>query len=376
MSGPARAGRVLRAAVVGAGAVSRLHVRALEASPHARLVAVTDQQRERAEALVDGCTPDPDGSLPRVHDDLATLLATEQVDVVHICTPPGPHREQTEAAVAAGAHVVCEKPPALSLDDLEAMTDAARRAGRELAVVFQQRTGSAVEHVRGLLTSGRLGRPLVALCHTLWYRDADYFAEPWRGRWATEGGGTTLSHSVHQIDLMVHLLGDWASVRADLWRLDREVETEDVSTATVRFAGGTVASLVASVLSPRQTSSLRIDTEHATVTLDHLYGHGHDHWRITPAAHVTTEEAAGWALPAAERPSSHDDLVASVYASLAGGRPLPDVVTAPARALEIVTAIYASAELGSEVTPEQLRTDPHRAGLKSTVRDLRTVPAR
>ena len=90
------------------------------------------------------------------------------------------------------------RPP--SLDELEQMTDAASAAGRELAVVFQQRTGTAAAHVKRLLDSGALGRPLLAQCQTLWYRDAAYFAVPWRGKWETEGGGTTLGHGIHQLD--------------------------------------------------------------------------------------------------------------------------------------------------------------------------------
>ena len=200
------------------------------------------------------------------------------------------------------------------------MTDAAARNDRRLAVVFQQRTGSAAAHVRGLLDSGALGRPLVATCQTLWFRDPAYFAVPWRGKWATEGGGPTLGLGIHQIDLLAWLLGDWASVQGQLWRLDRETQMEDVSTAVIAFAGGTVASVITSALSPRETSSIRIDTELATVTVDHLYGHGHEHWRITPAPHVDAETAAAWALPEVEEASGHDPLVRDIYAALRVGR--------------------------------------------------------
>ena len=175
---------------------------------------------------------------------------------------------------------------------------------------------SAAAHVRGLLDSGALGRPLVATCQTLWFRDPAYFAVPWRGKWATEGGGPTLGLGIHQIDLLAWLLGDWASVQGQLWRLDRETQMEDVSTAVVAFAGGAVASVITSALSPRETSSIRIDTELATVTVDHLYGHGHEHWRITPAPHVDAATAAAWALPDAEEASGHDPLVRDIYASL------------------------------------------------------------
>lgn len=356
----------LRAAIVGTGAIADAHVQAIAATPDAELVAVVDRDPSHARAFADRWGG------PAVADSLEALLAEGAVDVLHICTPPGVHAAQAIAALDAGAHVICEKPAALSLDELDAMTDAASRNDRRLAVVFQQRTGTAAAHVRGLLESGALGRPLVATCETLWYRDPAYFAVPWRGKWATEGGGPTLGLGIHQIDLLAWLLGDWASVHGRLWRLARETQMEDVSTATVAFGNGVVASVVTSALSPRETSSIRIDTELATVTVDHLYGHGHEHWRITPAPHVSAETAAGWALPEVEEPSGHDPLVRDIYRALATGEPLPSTATDPARSFEIVTAIYSSAATGRTVTPESLRDDADRMrSLESPITDLR-----
>lgn len=356
----------LRAAIIGTGAIADAHAAALAATPDGELVAVVDRDRAHAERFADRW------SVPRVDDSLADLLDRGGVDVLHVCTPPGVHAEQAIAALDAGLHVVCEKPAALSLDELDAMTEAAARADRRLAVVFQQRTGSAAAHVRGLLASGVLGRPLVATCNTLWYRDPAYFAVPWRGKWATEGGGPTLGLAIHQIDLLAWLLGDWTSVRGQLWRLDRETQMEDVSTAVVTFEGGVVASVVTSALSPRQTSSIRIDTELATITVDHLYGHAHEHWRITAAPDVAPEVEASWALPEVEEGSGHDPLVRDIYAALRSGAPLPPTATDVARSFEIVTAIYSAATSGDPVTPASLRADAaHRRSLESPVTDLR-----
>jgi predicted dehydrogenase len=356
----------LRAAIVGTGAIANAHAAAIAAAPAAELVAVADRELAPAQAFAERWGG------PAVFGSLDELLASGGVDVLHVCTPPGVHAEQAIAALDAGVHVICEKPAALSLDELDAMTEAARRNDRRFAVVFQQRTGSAAAHVRQLLDSGALGRPLVATCQTLWYRDPAYFAVPWRGKWATEGGGPTLGHGIHQIDLLAWLLGDWASVQGQLWRLDRETQTEDVSTAVVAFANGTVASVITSAISPRETSAIRIDTELATVTVDHLYGHGHDNWRITPAPHVDPETAAAWALPEVEEPSGHDALIRDIFASLRSGAPLPSTATDPARSFELVTAIYSSAAQGIAVTPETLRADAdRRRSLESPVTDLR-----
>lgn len=356
----------LRAAIVGTGAIAAAHAAAIAAHPSASLVAVTDHDPARAREFAG------QGG-PAVYDDLPALLAAESPDVVHICTPPGVHAEQAEAASAAGAHVVVEKPPAVSLDEMDRMLAAAERAQRRLAVVFQQRTGSAAEHVRNLLAAGAFGRPLVAICHTLWFRDAGYFAVPWRGRWETEGGGTTLGHGIHQLDLLAHLLGDWAAVSGRLWRLDREVDTEDLSTAVVRFESGTIASVVSSVLSPRESSLIRIDTEFATIELEHLYGHAHADWRITPRGDVPPETTESWRLPRDERPSGHDELLRPVYDALVTGADLPAVAAEPLRSFELVAALYASARLGREVTRDELRDPALRGALRAPVTDVRPL---
>ncbi|WP_309127482.1 Gfo/Idh/MocA family oxidoreductase [Microbacterium sp.] len=358
--------RALRCVLVGTGAVAHLHAKAVAQHPRAELVAVADLSAERAAEFA------AQYGIPESSADYEGMLAAQHPDVVLICTPPAPHRAQALAAFAAGAHVIVEKPPAPSLDELDDMRSAALAADRHLAVVFQQRTGTAAAHVRGLLASGALGRPLVAVCQTLWFRDAAYFAVPWRGSWETEGGGTTLGHGIHQLDLLAHLLGDWSSVQGRLFRLDRETQTEDVSTATIVFEAGVVAQIVTSAVSPREASSIRIDTQKATITVDHVYGHGHENWRITPAPGFESE-AEAWAFPDAEERSDHTPLLRDVFDALLDGTPLPATADAPARSLELVAAIYASAAAdGAVITPAILAAHPtHRAGFTSPVQDLR-----
>ena len=357
----------LRCAIVGTGAIAHSHARSIQAHPHAELVAVTDQSPSKAAEFAG------QWGVAGVYDSLDALIAAEHPDVIHICTPPGAHHDQTIAAFAAGAHVVVEKPPAPSLDELDDMRAAAEAAGKQLAVVFQQRTGTAAAHVRRLLQEGAFGRPLIAVCQTLWYRDEAYFAVPWRGKWQTEGGGTTLGHGIHQLDLLAFLLGDWESVQGRLWRLDRETETEDASTATITFANGVIAQVVTSAVSPRETSSIRIDTQKATITVDHLYGHGHENWKITKAPHVDRDEAAEWVNREPEERSDHAPLLRDVFDALLAGAPLPPTADAPARSIELVAAIYASAAAdGALITPQELAHHPtHRAGFASPVIDKR-----
>lgn len=351
----------MRAAIVGTGDVARLHAEAIAVRNDAEVVVAVDVDADRAAAFA------AKYGIPLS----ATSLPDMDLDVVHLCTPPAGHAVQAEEAFARGAHVVVEKPPALSLADVDRMVSAAEAAGRQLAVVFQQRTGSAAAHVKRLLDDGALGRPLVARCDTFWFRDDGYFAAPWRGTWASEGGGTTLGHGIHQLDLLAYLLGDVDEVRGQAWRVARDIETEDVSTAVLRFESGVVATAMTSAVSPRQASSIRIDTELATVELEHLYGHGHGNWRITPRP--GQDAPAGWAFPEAETPSGHDAYIDAVYPALASGGPLPSVAAAPARSMEIVAAIYASSERDAAVRLSEVRESaPLRGPMSAHVRDERS----
>ncbi|MFJ4788269.1 Gfo/Idh/MocA family protein [Streptomyces sp. NPDC088794] len=344
MSTPATplAGRRVRAAVIGTGAIGRgSHLPALAQlaeEGETEVVAAVDID---AIAVEEFCR---EGGVPNAYTDLDLMLREERPDLVTICTPPTLHRAQTIAALRAGAWVWCEKPPVPTLADYAAVeAEEGTDGGPYASIVFQHRFGSASSHVRGLLASGALGRPLVAHCQTTWYRDTAYYAVPWRGRWATEGGGPAMGHGIHQMDLLLDLLGPWREVRAMAGRLVHDVETEDVSTALVRFENGAMATVVNSVLSPDEVSRIRIDCERATVELTHLYGHSNANWRITPAPGVPADELAGWRDFGPDVPSSHLAQLRELVASMrAGERPRSSGADGRT-SLELIAALYKAA---------------------------------
>jgi predicted dehydrogenase len=356
----------LRVGIVGCGSIARSHARAYAAHPRVEMVGVHDLVPAHAQAYADEFGTTAYGSIEQ--------LAAQQPQLVSVATPPGSHTAVTGALLEVGCSVLLEKPPTINLADLDTLAAAQAASAGSVYVVFQHRHGSGARRAHDLLTSGALGRPQLAVCETLWYRPDSYFAPDWRGNWAGEGGGPTLGHGIHQLDLLAFLLGDWESVQGRLWRLDRETQTEDASTATIVFADGVIAQVVTSAVSPRETSSIRIDTQKATITVDHLYGHGHENWAITPAPGFE-EEAAGWALPEFEERSDHAPLLRDVFEALLSGAPLPPTADAPARSFEIVAAIYASAAAGgAAVTPQDLAQHPtHRAGFASPVIDKRDL---
>ncbi|MFE2217839.1 Gfo/Idh/MocA family protein, partial [Streptomyces canus] len=291
-----------RVAVVGTGAiVSGSHLSALRAhAERAELVAAVDVDQGRLDAFRELAGGDVAG-----YTSMAGMLDAARPDLVLIGTPPSLHREQTVAALKAGAWVLCEKPLTLSLAEYDEIAAAEEASGAYASVVFQHRYGSGAVHARELITSGELGAPRVAHCQTTWHRDAAYYAVPWRGTWASEGGGPTMGHGIHQYDLLLHLLGPWAEIRAMAARLVHDTESEDVSTALVRFENGALATVVNSVLSPDEVSRIRIDCADATVELTHLYGHRNQDWTYTPAPHVAADRVDAWRTPAADVPSSH-----------------------------------------------------------------------
>ncbi len=338
----------VRTAIVGTGNIAASHARALAAlADEAEVVAAVDVDAPRLAAF---CA---ERGIPGRYGDLAAMLAAERPDLVHVCTPPSLHCEQALACLQAGAHVLVEKPPALSLAQLDALDDAQGAGGRYLATVFQHRFGTGARRLRALLDAGTLGRPLLAVCHTTWFRDQAYFDVPWRGDWDTEGGGPTMGHGIHQMDLLGAVLGEWTELTAIARRQAREMATEDLSLAHVAFANGAVASVVNSVLSPREETYLRFDFERATVELTHLYGYGEDDWRVTPAP-GHEDVAAAWRDGAADVRSGHEAQLRDILAALRDSRPLPVTIDEVRRTMQIVAGVYASAFGGRPVTPEDL----------------------
>jgi predicted dehydrogenase len=343
-----------RVAIVGTGNIARIHVAALRALPgQADVVAAADVDRARLAAF------SAEHGIPQQYADLGELLRQAQPDLVHLCTPPGLHYRQALSCLREGVSVLAEKPPTLSLRELDqlALAEGTRKgnaAGPWFAAVFQHRFGSGARTLQALTSAGVLGRPLLALCHTTWFRDQAYFDVAWRGRWDSEGGGPTMGHGIHQMDLLLAVLGDWAEVSAVARRQARRMETEDLSLAQVIFTNGAAASVVNSVLSPREESYLRFDFERATVELTHLYGYSDDDWRVTPARGHEQEVLAAWKAGETGTPSGHRAQFAEVLRCLRRATPPPVASSSSRRTLSLVAGIYAAAFGGHPVRPADL----------------------
>jgi predicted dehydrogenase len=360
----------MKVAIVGCGNISRRHVEAYANTGRTELVGGADIvfEKARAQAAKYG---------GRAYASATELLAAEDPDLVSVTTPPGSHAELAIEILAAGKSVLLEKPPVLSLAELDAIAQAEAASEGSVSVVFQHRHGSAGLRAADLLGRGALGRPLVAVCETLWFRPRSYFDPDWRGTWVGEGGGPTLGHGIHQIDLLLHLLGPWRTIDATAVRLDRPVEFEDVSLASVVFESGAVATVINSLLSPRELSRIRIDTAGGTLEVNHVYGYSDKDWTFHPAPDAAKAATLGvdpgvhkanpdeaqpaadpWAASAGEDvPSNHEAQITHLVDDLLADRPHATSLASTRPTMEFVTALYASAITGgsvrrAELTPE------------------------
>ena len=363
------AGAALRVGVVGCGGIARSHGRAYTANPRVELVAAHDVNPASAKGFAEEF-----GAV--ACDSLADLVA-QDVQLVSVCTPPGSHTATTVALLELGVSVLLEKPPTVNLADMDLIAQAEAASTGSVYVVFQHRHGSGAERAHRLLADGSLGTPRVAVCETLWYRPESYFDPEWRGNWAGEGGGPTLGHGIHQIDLLLHLMGEWTTLNATAARIDRPVEFEDVATATVTFANGALASVVTSLLSPKEVSRIRIDTTAGTLEVDHLYGYSDADWSWFPlpgadrvAANGSDPELSGgnstgvdgvtdvWTASAgADRPSQHAAQIDELVDDLLAGRPHATTLASTRPTMEFVTALYASALGGTSIARSDLTPD-------------------
>lgn len=360
----------LKVAVVGCGNIGPNHARAYAATGKTDLVGVADIVLDKAVAFAQkfGSTP---------YASVEALLADQDPDLVSVATPPGTHAEIALAVLAAGHSVLLEKPPVLSLAELDAVADAERDSAGSVYVVFQHRHGSGGRRAHRLLQSGALGVPQVAVCETLWFRPVSYFDPEWRGTWVGEGGGPTLGHGIHQIDLLLHLLGPWRTLTATAVRIDRPVEFEDVSMASVIFENRAVATVINSLVSPHELSRVRIDTTGGTLEVNHLYGYADADWTFHPAPDQAKASTLGldpdarkaggsastgsvdatdpWTASAGEDvPSNHVAQITHLVDDLLAGRVHETTLASTRPTMEFVTALYASAITGAPVNRADL----------------------
>ena len=179
----------VRYALIGHGKVAQIHAQAIKEAKGSTLVAVWGRDAKKAAAF--GAQW---GILP--FTDLSQMVREAKIDAVIVTTPHPLHKEHTIAALEAGAHVLVEKPMALTVSDCDEMIACAQRMGRKLATVSQRRWLPASGRIKDAIEAGKLGVPMIGQVTILGWRDEAYYkSDPWRGKWESEGGGVVVNQA-------------------------------------------------------------------------------------------------------------------------------------------------------------------------------------
>jgi len=228
----------LGVAVHGAGWVSGEHIKAYNKNPHTEVRVVSSRKAESARARAEEA-----GIRCDISTDFEKVLARDDIQVVSICTPNDLHPRETIAAAQAGKHILIEKPVAMSLEDLQAMRDAVRKAGVKTVVSFVLRWNPYIETVKALISDGALGK--------VFYASTDYLHDIgpwWTGySWAIRkdsGGSAMLTGGCHAIDCLRWLVGDVAEVYAYGTRGHRtDYEYLPTVMAALKFQSGAIGKI-------------------------------------------------------------------------------------------------------------------------------------
>jgi predicted dehydrogenase len=334
---------MLRVGILGTGGIAGTHIGAYQQfSGECRLVALCDLVPAKAEARKAefGLTE------ARIYDSAEAMLAAEELDLVSIATPPATHAELTIAALRAGVNVLVEKPMAPSLQECDAMLAAAAESGRMLSVVAQNRFRDDMLTVKKVLESGLIGPVSHVQVNSAWWRGQTYYDLSWRGTWASEGGGCTLNHAIHHLDLTAWMLGRPMSVTGVLANTQHDnSEVEDLSVAVLRYDRA-LAEVTSSVVHHGEEQAIVVQGRHARISqpwravADVAAPNGFPIPGGNPALVAELD-----ALAATHRPlthTGHAGQIGDVLAALREGR-RPAIDGMDGRTtVELVTAIYQS----------------------------------
>ncbi len=340
----------LRTGLIGCGKIARTHAAALAALPESAFTACCDTDGDRARDLA------ARHGVPRVYNDVHEMLHSGQVDAVCVCTPHPSHAPLVVAAAEAGVHVLCEKPMTIALPEADRMVAAAQRAGIRFGVIFQRRFWPASQRIRAALDAGRLGRLTLGECAVRIWRGPEYFAaDPWRGKWATEGGGVLMNQAVHALDLFQWFMGPAVEVYGRYATLKHgdAIDVEDTAVATVLFQNGALGTIqAATTINP--TLGFRVvvhgDTGATAGVWEQPEGREgtNDLWTVPGEEAYQSIWTAG---PAAGPgfPAFHTLQIQDFLQAVLDGRE-PAVTGAEARkSLELILAIYQSSRTGQPV---------------------------
>lgn len=342
-------------AIVGCGMIARFHARAIAEVPGAKLTALVSRSRANAEKLLAETQSPP----CFISSDLGEVLAQPDVDIVVITTPSGAHLEPALQAAQAKKHVVVEKPLEITEERCDRIIEACERNGVKLCTIFPSRFGDANQVLKAAIVRGRFGRLTLGETTCKWWRSQAYYDEGgWKGTLALDGGGALMNQAIHNVDLLLWMMGPVTHVSGFTATLAHErIEVEDTAVACLRFANGALGVIQATTsVHPGLPKTIAIHGDRGTVVVeqDDLL-----RWEFAePEAAdeairqrfaVKTGASGGSSNPAAISHQGHArQLTDFVEAIRLGKNPLVDGREGR-KAVELIRAIYESNRTGRVV---------------------------
>lgn len=345
---------MIKIAIIGTGAISDTHIQAFQQFPErCRITALVNNEQDKAERKAARYGLD----VP-IYTDWKDLLADHTPDLAAILLPPFLHAEASIDMLNAGVHVFLEKPMAPTVEECDAILQAAEANDRLLSVVAQNRFKTPTMRLKQVLEAGIAGDIVHAQVDSFWWRGSSYYDLWWRGTWEKEGGGCTMNHAVHHIDLFHWMMGMPDSLLSLVTNLNHmNSEVEDFSTTVFRYDDGRIGQLTASLVHHGEEQRLVFQGERASVSAP---------WKV--AASKPRPNGFPDPDPALEaeidrfyhrlpevRYDGHTGQVDNVLGALLGEQELLIDGQAGRRTIELVAAIYQS---GVQEKPVRLPLSP------------------
>lgn len=334
----------LRIGVIGGG-IGQAHIEAYQSLPDLfEVLAICDIDPARAGQIAET------HHVPRVVTDLSDLCRMDDLDVIDVCTPSYLHYTHTLQALAAGKHVICEKPVAGSLKEVDDLIAAEAESGQRVMPVFQYRFGHGAQKLKWLIEAGIAGQAYLTTVETAWRRRPPYYAVPWRGKWETELGGALVTLAIHAHDLLYYLLGPVKSVFARTKTLVNPIQTEDCVSASLEMANGSLASLSVTTGSTVEISRHRFCFSRLTAESNtQPYHNTYEPWTFTGDSPEIEAQIQATLADFDPLPERFPGQFYRYYHALRSSTPLPVTLADARAALELITALYYSAETGQTV---------------------------
>ncbi len=231
----------LKVGIIGLGKVAHLHAKAVLHEPLTQLAAVCSRNTDTVDTFANEYGA-------RGYTDFDAFINESGIEALCICTPHPAHVHSAVAAAEAGIHLLIEKPLASSLQDCDAILDAAAKSGVKVAMVSQRRFYEPCQRVRRAIDEGKIGAPALGTATILGWRDEPYYkSDPWRGSWEQEGGGVLVNQAPHQLDLLLWYMGEIEELFGYWDNLNHPyIEVEDTAMAVIRFKNGGMANVLVS----------------------------------------------------------------------------------------------------------------------------------